>query len=113
MFDTFAITITTKDKCHDCPNDFDNELHIYLKSKGVDVLDFWYKLEYAKFTKWHCHGLYIKKWDTSPDDKFYAYFKVCTDVAGWMGYSEKDQREFHESNDDYIEYLDDGVFLKE
>lgn len=100
----YAITITTKDKCRHCINDFDNELQLYLLSKDVSIIDFWYKLEESKFTKWHCHGLYKEKWNTSPSDKFYVYFKECTDIEKWLGYSSKSET---------VKLLDDGIFLKE
>lgn len=106
----FAVTITTKDKCHNCPNEFDNELLLYLQSKGVDIVSFWYKLEESKYTKWHAHGVIndTEKWEVSKDDKFFAYFKECKDVGLWMGYCEK-----NEVDNTQIKYLNDGVFLQE
>lgn len=105
----YAVTITTKDKCRNCISAFDDELLIYLQSKGVCLINFWYKLEESKFTKWHAHGIYERKWETSKSDKFYVFFKECDDIERWMGYCEKNNK----TENAEVKYLDDGVFLQE
>lgn len=85
----YAFTITTKDKCRHCINEFDSQLIKYLKSKGVDLSVAWYKLEESKFTKWHAHGYYTTKWERSDDDLFYVFFKKMDDRDAWVTYCTK------------------------
>lgn len=86
----YAFTVTTKDRCRHCIVEFDNELRLYFKEKGVPF-DVFYKLEESKFTKWHAHGEIGEKWETSKTDKFYVYFKEITDEAKWLGYCNKSE----------------------
>lgn len=85
----YAFTITTKDKCRHCINQFDSELLSYLQSKNVRLHDLFYRLEQSKFTKWHAHGEIQEKWATSKDDKFYVHFKELTDPEKWRSYCNK------------------------
>ena len=87
----FAFTITTKDKCRHSIVEFEAEMFKYLVSKGVDLVGLFYKLEESKYTKWHAHGDYHKKWETSKDDKFYVHFKEITDIYSWHGYCTKSE----------------------
>lgn len=89
----YLFTITTKDKCRHCINDFDNELQVYLKSRDVP-LDTYYKLEESKYTKWHAHGLVGDKWELTKDSIFFVHFKRLEDdrpetIAQAMGYINK------------------------
>lgn len=86
----FAFTITTKDKCRFCVNDFDSALIEYFKSKGI-LLKVFYKLEESKYTKWHAHGEVDTKWETSKEDIFFVYFKEITDREKWLSYCSKNQ----------------------
>lgn len=85
----YAFTITTKHKCRHCINDFDAELLKYLKSKGVNLVDVFYKVEYAKFTKWHAHGQYATKWETDKHEMFYVHFREIDDPDKWRSYCNK------------------------
>lgn len=85
----YAFTITTKDKCRHCPNEFDAELQRYLQSKAVPLHNLFYKLEESKFTKWHAHGEVLAMWKTDKTDKFFVYFKEITDAEKWKSYCNK------------------------
>lgn len=87
----YAFTVTTKDKCRHCIVDFDCAFLDYLKSKGVSLVNLYYKLEESKFTKWHAHGEIEHKWEVSKDDKFFCYFKEITDAEKWRGYCNKSE----------------------
>lgn len=108
-----AFTITTKDGCRHCPNEFDTELQRYLQSKGISLAGLYYKIEESKYTKWHAHGVCDNRWKVEKGDKFFAYFKPISFsrdgdplMSGWLDYCEKQQGKAKEF---YKNPLDNGI----